>query len=273
MGRNITKVFFLAIMILAISSCTKFKKIQKSADWRVKYEAALEYYEEEDYFRAGTLFEEILPIIRGTEEAELANFYYAYTYFHQKQYLLSTHYFKLFADVYGRSEYLTEAKYMHAYSLYLQSPEPSLDQTSTYEAIAAIQNFLNRYPQSEYAVKADDLIDELQVKLEMKAYENAKLYYKLRRYKAALVALDNFQYDFPDSKFNEEIAFLAIETAHDLAQSSITRVQEERFKSTMELYLKFIDKYQNSQYLKKAEKYYANSIEQLATFADQNKVK
>jgi outer membrane protein assembly factor BamD len=271
MGKYIIKVFSLVILIITVSSCTKFKKIQKSADWKVKYEAALAYYEEEDYFRSGTLFEEILPIIRGTKEAELANFYYAYTYFYQRQYILSSHYFSLFSDVYGRSEYLMEAIYMNAYSLYLQSPEPSLDQTSTYEAIASLQNFLNKYPQSEFSVKADDLIDELQVKLEKKAYENAKLYYKLRRYKAALVALDNFQYDFPDSKFNVEIGFLAIETSFDLASSSIFKVQEKRFRKTIDLYQKYIDKHPDSEYIKKAEKYYADSVEQLAIFADQNK--
>ncbi|RED93385.1 Beta-barrel assembly machine subunit BamD [Marinoscillum furvescens DSM 4134] len=267
-------ITFRNILLLTIAfasvACSEFRKIQKSGDWKVKYNAALEYYDEGDYYKAGVLLEEILPIIRGTEEAELANFRHAYAYFHQKQYILSSHYFKLFTEVYGRSEYVEEAQYMYAFSLYKQSPQSSLDQTSTYEAIAAMQNFLNRYPFSEYAEKADDLIDEMQVKLERKAYDNAKLYYQLRRYKAALIAFDNFQYDYPDSKFNEEIAFLAIETAFDLAEVSIRTKQEERYQNTVDLYQKFVDKYPDSKYLKRAEKFYADSIEQLTTFADQN---
>lgn len=228
----------------------------------------MNYYKNKDYYRSNVLLEEILPVIRGTKEAELANFIYAYTYFYQNQYILSAHYFKLFTDVYGRSEYIEEAAYMHAYSLYKQSPEPSLDQTSTYEAIAALQNFLNRYTSSQYATEADKLISELQVKLERKAYANARLYYNLRRYKAALIAFENFQYDYPDSKFNEELAFLAIETSHDLAQRSLSNVQEERYRNTMELYQKFIDKYPKSKYQNTAEKIYADCIEQLAIFAE-----
>ncbi len=269
MVRKFTYPLLIALLIVG-SGCSKFRKIQKSDDWKVKYEAALDYYEEKDYYRSNTLLEEIIPIIRGTQEAEKANFIYPYTYFEQGQYILSSHYFKTFTEVYARSEYAEEAAYMYAYSMYKQSPQPSLDQTSTYEAIAALQNFLNKYPASTYADKADNLIDELQVKLETKAYENARLYYKLRRYKAALIAIDNFQLDFPDSKYNEELIFMGIETAFELAQVSIRSKQEERFKNTIVRYQKFIDRYPNSKYIKQGEKYFADSSEQLTIFADQN---
>lgn len=265
---NVSQIFTLLIVLLLIGSGCTFRKIQKSGDWKVKYEAALEYYAEEDYYRAGILLEEILPVIRGTKEAELANFYHAYCYFYQGQYILSSHYFKNFATVYGRSEYLMEANYQNANSLYMQSPASSLDQTSTYEALTALQNFLNKYPYAEYSEKADQQIDELQIKLEKKAYENAKLFNKLKRYKAAIVAFDNFQLDYPDSEYQEEIAFLAIETIYDLAKISYYSRQEERYKETVTKYEKFVDKYPNSEYIKTAEKYYAESIKELRRFAD-----
>ncbi|MFY0605228.1 MAG: outer membrane protein assembly factor BamD [Cyclobacteriaceae bacterium] len=267
---RVAKNLILILVLITSVSCTKFRKIQKSSDWKVKYEAALEYYEEKDYFRSNTLLEEILPIIRGTEEAEKANFIYAYTFFEQRQYILSSHYFKTFTDVYGRSKYVEEAAYMNAYSLYKQSPQASLDQTSTYEALIAMQSFLNRYPNSTYAKEADELIDDMQQKLEFKAYENAKLYYKLRRYKAAIIAVENFNYDYPDSKYREELNFLAIETAFELAEVSIYSVQEERYRKVVSLYESFVDRYPSSKFIKQAEQYYADSIEQLSIFADRN---
>ena len=239
----------------------------KSADWKTKYDAAIEYYNAEDYKRATELFEDILPIIRGTAEAEQGNFYIAYCYYHQQQYVLSAYHFQEFVNIYGRSEFVLEATYMHAYSLYLQSPDYQLDQTSTYEAIAAMQNFINNYPTSEYAQEADKTIDAMQVKLERKAYETCKLYYKLRRYKSGLVVYENFKNDFPDSKFNEEVAFLNIETSYDLARQSIYSKQEERFKETISFYTEFVDKYPNSEYLKVAEKIYADSIKEITKFA------
>ena len=264
------RILFLLIIAVGLVGCSKFRKIQKSGDWKVKYEAALEYYEKEDYHRTIILLEDILPIIRGTEEAELGNFYLAYSYYYQEQFILSAHHFQEFVRIYGRSEYVMEAAYLHAHSLYLQSPDYQLDQTVTYEAVTAMQQFINKYPASEYAPEADKIIDDMQRKLEKKAYEQCKLYYKLRRYKAALVVYDNFSKDFPDSDYNEEVAFLEIETAHDYAKESIQKRQEERYKSTVDFYLQFLEKYPNSKYLKDAEKIYADCIEEITKFADSN---
>ncbi|WP_462248119.1 outer membrane protein assembly factor BamD [Ekhidna sp.] len=264
------RILFLLIAAISIVGCSKFRKVQKSGDWKVKYEAALEYYETEDYHRTILLLEDILPIIRGTAEAEKGNFYLAYSYYHQKQYILSAHHFEEFVRIYGRSEFVMEAAYMHAYSLYLQSPDYQLDQTVTYEAVTAMQNFINKYPASEYAPDADKIIDDMQLKLERKAYEQCKLYYKLRRYKSALVVYDNFAKDFPDSDYREEVAFLEIETSFEYANQSIRTKQEERYRNTVDFYLAFLDKYPNSEFLKDAEKIYADSIEEITKFADSN---
>ncbi len=234
----------------------------------MKYDAALDYYKQEKYQKTEVLLEEILPIIRGTKEAELGNFYFAYAYYHQGQYILSAHQFGEFVRTYGRSEYVMEAEYMRAISLYLQSPEYNLDQTATYEAIDALQTYIENYPASEQVVTSDSLISELQVKLETKAYNNAKLYYKIRRYKAAVVVFDNFDKDFPDSKFNEEISYIGIETMYDYAKASIPNKQEERFQQCIDRYQSFIEKYPSSEYLKEAEQYFVKSREELAKFAD-----
>ncbi len=93
---------FMLCLILA-TSCSKFRKIQKSDDWKVKYDAAFNYYESKDYYKAKLLFEEILPIIKGTKEAEKAQFYYAYSHFYQKLYTESAFFFKSFYDTYSRS--------------------------------------------------------------------------------------------------------------------------------------------------------------------------
>ena len=267
--RGVQPVLFVLVLI-GVVGCSKFRKIQKSGDWKLKYAAATEYYEKQDYHRSTLLFEDILPIIRGTAEAELGSFYLAYAYFHQKQYILSAHHFEEFVRIYGRSEYVTEASYMHAYSLYLQSPAYQLDQTVTYEAAAAMQNFINKYPSSEFAFDADKIIDEMQRKLEKKAYEQCRLYYKIRKYKAALVVYDNFKDDYPDSGYQEEVAYLKIKTSYDYAKASIRSKQKERYRNTINAYEVFVDKYPSSEYLKEIEKIYKDSIEEMTNFANQN---
>ncbi|MEQ8425471.1 MAG: outer membrane protein assembly factor BamD, partial [Cyclobacteriaceae bacterium] len=99
-----------------------------------------------------------------------------------------------------------------------------------------------------------------QQKLERKNYENAKLYLKLRRYKAAIIAFDSFRQSFPDSKFLEEVAFLRVESQFKLADQSLPNLQEERFQTVLEYYTELIDSYPSSQYLRDAEKFYSESL-------------
>jgi len=269
LNRRGTILVLLTALVLSFTSCSKFRKIQKSDDWEVKYRAALEYYNNEDYYKASVLIEEILPILRGRPEAEQIQFYFAYSYYYQKQYIMSAHYFKTFFTIYSRSDYAEEAMYMHAYSLYLDSPAYELDQTNSYDAIQAMQSFMNRYPQSKYKNDANQIIDQLQLKLEEKAYENAIQYYRLEKYnggdalKAALIAFENFSNDFPDSHLNEDISFLKVECAYKLAKRSIRSKMRERIMSTVELYQYFIDNYPDSDYVKNAENIYGNCLDDL----------
>ena len=124
----------IVLLVLITVSCGKFRKIEKSQDWRVKYEAGLNYYDKEDYYKASVLFEQILPIVRGLPEGEKVQFYLAYCQFYDKLYLLSSEQFKTFYETYGRSTLAEEARYMYAYSLYSSSPHTNLDQTSSVDA-------------------------------------------------------------------------------------------------------------------------------------------
>ncbi len=270
MIKSYIKTHLIGLLCLFMVSCSKYQKLRKSTDWQPKYEAAMKYYEKKDFARATALFEDILPIIRGTKEAESANFYYAYAHYYQDLFILSSHYFETFLEVYSRSELAIEANYMYGYSLYMQSPEFNLDQSPSNQAINVMQNFINQYPTSKFAENAGQIVNELELKLEKKEFENAKLYYKLQKYEAAMVTLENFIKEFPGSTFQEEAFFLTIQTAHDYALASIISLQNERYKSCVDKYQIFIDKYPNSHFLKDAEKYYANSTDFLTKFALQN---
>ena len=243
-----------------LAACSDFRQVMKISDWQEKYKAALEYYEQKDYYRATVLLEDVLPIIRGTKTAEEAQFYYAYAHYYERKYILSAHYFKQFYETYSRSDRAQEAMFMHAYSLYLDSPNPSLDQTSTAEAIQAIQRFINRYPYSEYKDRAEAVLAETRYKLEKKAYDNALLYYKLSQYKAAIIAFDNFQRDFPDSDFNEEISYWRLAAQFELAEQSIQAKQRERYYTAIEYYQSFIDRYPESKFVRQAESMYETSL-------------
>lgn len=254
MGRRLL-IFFLSLYILI--GCSEFRKLQKSTDWRKKYDAAVQYYErgdKGDYIKASLLFEEILPLIRGMPEAEAANFYYAYCHFHQNLYVEAAFYFESFYETYSRSEFALESMYMHAYSLFLDSPVEELDQSSSAEAIASMQQFLNLYPETQYTGQATATINELQRKLETKAYNNALLYKKLSKHNSAVIAFENFSKDFPDSQYNEEVNYLKLESQYLYSKRSISSKQKERYDKAIDIYNYFVENYTDSKFAKDAER-------------------
>lgn len=262
---------YLLVMVglFLLASCSKFSKLQKSGTQQEKYAAALDYYKKEEYYKAGLLFEELIPLLKGGKEAELAEFYNAYCQYHQGIYSMSQHLFKKFYETYARSEYAQEAFYMHAFSLYKDSPPASLDQSNTMTAISALQDFINRYPDSPFDDDCTKYILELREKLEFKAYEKARLYYKISDFnflslKSSVIAISNFQQDFPDSKYNEELAYLKVDAQYNLAKSSLPNKQKERYLEVLAFHRAFVDKYPTSNFGREAEKLYSESQKEVA---------
>lgn len=251
------KIIILFIILAGLASCSKFNKLVKSTDTTKKLEAAIAFYKKKDYYKAATLLDEIVPMLKGKEEGETAQYYQAFTYYDDKQYVMSGYYFKEFYDEYKRSDKAEQCYFMYAKSLYNESPQYNLDQESTTAAINGLQAFANRYPTSTYMPEANKISEELNKKLELKDYENTKLYYKIRNYKSAVISLSNFLGKYPQSIYHEEMMYLKIKAQHDLARKSIEgKKKKDRYLDAMEFYLEFIDKHPNSKLRKDAEALY-----------------
>lgn len=247
------------MIILGSAGCkSRFEKIRLSNDVAKKYQEGIRLYNKKDYSKALILFEGLAQKYRGTAEAEDLNYYYAFTLYRLKDYTTARYKFKEFADTYPASKNAEECRYMGAYCYYLDSPKYSLDQENTYKAIDALQLFINLYPKSDRAVQAAQYINNLRNKLEVKAFENAKLYYVLGgysidNYKAAVVALKNAQTEFPDIKYAEEMSLLIIKSQFMYAKNSYPNRQEDRYNEAIGYYDEFVEAYPNSKFIKEAE--------------------
>jgi outer membrane protein assembly factor BamD len=246
------KFILLILPLFSILSCSNYNKLLKSSDYELKYEMAIKYYEDENYYKASPLLEELTSLYKGTARAEKIYFYYAYCNYHMGDYELAGFHFKNFVKTYPGSQYSEEAYFMNAYTHFVDSNEPSLDQTQTYRAITELQMFINKFPKSEKAKEATELIDKLRFKLETKTYNICKQYFRTQNYKAAVVSINNAQKDFPASKYNEELLFLAIKSNYLYALNSIEGKKAERYKNTVEAFELFKEKFPNSPYLKEA---------------------
>ena len=254
----------LVVSTLWLGGCANsYQKLLKSTDVNKKYEAAIKYYDKGDYFRAGALLEEIIPLLKGRPEAEKAQYYFANTNYKQRNYVLSAHYFEQFTATYPNSPYVEEATFLHAKSLFRDSPGYELDQTNTVSALESLQDFLNRYPGSQFRPEGENMSQELQKKLENKAFESARLYYQLRYNQAAVVALTNFQQQYPASAFAEQADFLKISAQYAWAQESVEEKQRERYLEVVAFHQRFLDAYPKSKNLKDAEAMYDDARKQL----------
>ena len=167
--------------------------------------------------------------------------------------MLAGYHFDNFVRTFPRSIRAEDAQFMNAKCYFLDSPEPSLDQSSTYKAIDELQLFINKYPESEKVDECNDLIDRLRFKLETKSYNLAKLYYRVGEYKAAIFALRNTLEEYPDTKFREEIGFMILRSSYLLADNSIDEKKIKRFEQAIEECDQFVERFPRSKDLREAE--------------------
>jgi outer membrane protein assembly factor BamD len=255
--------FLFLIVIISFSSCRGYQKLLKSGDNDKKYSTAVEYFKHGDYYRALQLFDQVLPFFRGTEKAEMLYYYTAHCYYAQDDYILASYYFKTFAKSYPNSEYAEECMYLNAYCKYLESPQYSLDQSNTTEAIQEIQLFINMFPNSLRIPKCNDLMDILRGKIEQKDYEVAKLYYKMEDYQAAITSFNNLYKDFPDTKYKEDILFLSLKSYYKYAMNSVPAKKLERLRGTLEAYKTYMTFFPDSEKKTEADQLRASTIEQI----------
>lgn len=268
LSKNITKPLIVLLLALFVASCSKFNKVLKSNDTEVKYEAAMKYYKKKDYFKAGQLFDDLLQMYRGTLRAEEVYYYYAYCKFHMLEIPVAAFHFKNFYETYPNSQYAEECFFMYAYCNYVEAYPYNLDPTYTYKAIDEFQLFVNVYPNSKYVARCNDLIDECRARLQKKAYEGAKLYYRIEDYKAAYVAFKNLIADFPDldEKRREESTFVIIKAAYKYAEQSIETKKEERFDLAVKAYTLYAEEYPQGENMEEAKRLADKAKEQVDRF-------
>ncbi len=260
MKKSVQILAVLSIFCLLTSSCkSEFEKIRTSGDVNLLLKKGLEYYNKNEYQKAQTLFELVMPSIKGRPELEDVSYKYSYTHFYERSYTTAAYYFKNFALTFGNSPLREEAEYMAAFSEYKESPSYRLDQESTKKAIDGFQLFVNNFPESKRVKDCNKLIDELRKKLETKAIEEGELYFKIQQYQSAITVFENLLKDFPETSEAEQVRFMILKAGYLLAENSIYEKQEERYKVVIQKYNDFNDKFARSRFKKEAELYLKNS--------------
>ena len=258
----------LTTMSLLLTGCAKeFNQVYKTNDVIYKYEYAKESFARGKYAQASTLLLDVINFMKGREYAEESLYMLGMAQYLSSDYEGAAGTFRKYAQTYQKGGQFTDlAQFYVGQSLYMSTPEPRLDQTETFEAIAAFQEFLDRFPQSSRKSEAQDRLFELQDKLVLKELYNARLYYDLGPYfgncgfggnnfEACIITAENALKDYPYSSLREEFSLLIMKSKYELAQLSIESKRIDRYQDALDECYGFVNEYPDSKYKTLADRY------------------
>lgn len=247
----------LAVMLPALTGCSQYLKLQKSMNAEYKYEMGKAYFIEGRYDRAAEMLEDVNAFMKGSANGEECLYMLGMCYFNQKDYVSASTYLQTYCTSYPRGLYTEQARYHTVVALYLDTPDPRLDQSSTVRAISEIQLFNEYYPYSSYRAQVEEMLYALYDRLVEKEYRSAQLYYNLgnymgNNYQACIITAQNALRDYPYTKFREDLSFLILKAKYTMAKESIKEKMLDRYRDAVDEYYAFKNEFPESTRLKEA---------------------
>ncbi len=254
---KIRTLIIATVAVLATVSCkSQFELLLNSNDVDAKYEAAFQYFNEGKYSKAATLFESMAVLTNGTERDDTVRYYWGLSNYKFKDYYTAETNFEKFIENYPRSPFASDARYLRIDCLYRQTLRYELDQAPTYKAMSAISEYILEYPENEHMKECKDMLEELNARLDRKAYEAAKLYYKMEDYKASRVAFRNVLKDDAENMYREDILYYIAMSSYKYAHMSVPEKRRERYLVFIDDYLNFVGELPDSHYRKELDALY-----------------
>ena len=254
---RLRNIFLVIVAIVAFASCkSQYEILLNSNDADLKYEAAFDYFNNGKFSKAASLFESLSVLTNGTERDDTVRYYWGLSNYKFRDYYTAETDFDQFIQSYPRSPFTSEARYLRLDCLYRQTLRYELDQTPTYTAINAISEYIIEFPSTTHMQQCNDMLVELNERLDKKAYEAAKLYYRMEDYLAARIAFRNVLKEDADNIYREDILYYIAMSSYKYAHQSVQAKQKERYLSFVDDYLNFIGEIPESHYRKELDMVY-----------------
>ena len=267
---NKVKLIIAAVsaVLLAVSCKSQYEMLLNSNDADAKYNAAFQYFEQEKFSKAAALFESLSVLTNGTERDDTVQYYWGLSNYNFKDYYTAETNFSKFIENFPRSTFASQARFLRLDCLYRSTLRYELDQNPTRLAISAIMEFKADTPDSPDVERCREMLDDLNKRLDTKAYEGARLYYKMEDYIASRVALRNVLKENSDNVFREDILYYIAMSSYKYAFYSVASKQKDRYLTFVDDYLNFIGENPDSKYRKELDVLYRKSQKALGRPVD-----
>lgn len=254
---RIRHLFLVILAMAAMASCkSQYEIMLNSNDADAKYDAAFAYFNEGKYAKAAALFESLSVLTNGTERDDTVRYYWGLSNYRYRDYYTAETNFTQFIEAFPRSPFTSDARYLRIDCLYRSTLRYELDQTPTYTAIDAISEYILEFPDNPNMESCREMLDILNERLDKKAYESAKLYYRMEDYLASRVAFRNVLKDDSENVYREDILYHIAMSSYNYARLSIPSKQKERYLTFIDDYYNFIGEIPESNYRKELDTAY-----------------
>ena len=213
----------------------------------------------------------MVMMLKGSDKAEESLFMLGMSYYNLRDYETAVLYLDRYFKTYPKGLYAESARYYSGRASYMQSPDVRLDQTPTYTAINALQDYLEFYPYSERREDVANMIEELRNRLAVKEYQSAKLYYNLgsytgncvnggSNYQACIITAENALKSYPFTTLREDFYIMILRARYHLATKSVDEKLEVRYQETIDEYYGFKNEFPDSKYMKEADRIFRHAV-------------
>jgi outer membrane protein assembly factor BamD len=211
----VKRLLILALLASACSSTT----VKNSDNPEEIYGAALKMIEGGSYLEAGEHLSEIKTRFPQSRFAVMADLKSADMEFQQEHFTEAAAAYGVFVELYPKHNDAAYAQYQRSLSYFNDAPENiARDQSPASDAVSSSEQLLKRYPESQYAEKAKELLKRARLRLAEKEAYVARFYERRGENSAAKGRWETLLVAFPDLKDFPEAAALLAEAQEKVAK-------------------------------------------------------
>jgi len=206
------------LLALLLAACTS-NSVKTSENPEEIYNAAVKLIDESSYLEASEHLGELKTRFPQSRFAALADLKTADMEFKQENYTEAAAAYGVFVELYPTHADAPYAQYQRAQSYFLDAPEKiARDQGPVADAVAAAEQLVKRYPDSQFVEKAKELLKKARLRLAEKEAYVARFYERRGEKGAALRRWQGLLVSFPDLKGFSEATPLLVEADEKIAE-------------------------------------------------------
>jgi outer membrane protein assembly factor BamD len=200
-----TKRYLCPLLLSLLTACSSVPLENRPS---VLYKEGENFYASRRYDDAIAQWKRVREAYASPELSTNAELKIADAYFESERYIEATAAYDEFRKLHPTHEQSAYALYRMGLSSYNQITGIDTDQTPQRNAVIYFEDFLRKFPKSEYVADVKDKLEAtMQQQLQHEQYV-AKFYYRTEKYDAAIKRLEEALATYPKSPLNDETLYL-----------------------------------------------------------------